>query len=306
MRTLLHDPAFAAAVAGRALVLVDAGARGELDPPWAGLGPEVLTVVGFEPDAEECRRLQDAAPPGRRYLPVALWSHDAEVQVHVAATPSCSSVHPPNERLLRRYADPHVRPRDTAAVERYPARPLDAVLDEQDVRADVLKVDVQGAEAEILRGAARALRETIDVAIVETWTVEVHRGQGRTHDVLALAADAGLSLFDVGIAAAWERRSADGLDLVGKRQVVGLDLLLIRDPADWPADADPVRRAKAAAVAEAFGFPDVALELLPSEGPLREAVLAGAAERRAARDSRWRRVRHLLGKSDPAFASLHA
>lgn len=306
MTGLLHDPAFAAAIAGEPLVLVDAGARGRLDPPWEGLGAEVLTVVGFEPDADECRRLEAAAPAGQRYLPVALWSHATEVDVHVAATPSCSSVHPPNAELLRRYADPHVRPRDTASVARFPAQALDDVLDEHGLRADVLKVDVQGAEAEILRGAARALRETVDVAIVETWTVEVHRGQGRTHDVLALAADAGLSLFDVGVAAAWDRRASAGLDLAGKRQLVGLDLLLIRDPADFPAEAGPVRRAKAAAVAEAYGFPDVALELLPDGGPLRDAVLAGAAERRAARGSRLRRVRGILGRPGPDFAPLHA
>jgi FkbM family methyltransferase len=306
MTGLLGSSELAAFLRGNPIQLVDAGARGEPEPPWNGLDPGVLEIIGFEPDADECVRLNAAAPAGRRYLPVALWSADGEIDIHVASTPSCSSVLPPNADLLSRYAPAHVRPRDTTAVVSYPARPLDGVLADHGLACDVLKVDVQGAEAEVLRGAQRSLRESIDVAVVETWTVEVHRGQDTTGAVLGLAAEAGLSLFDVGVAAAWARRSTTGGDLGGKNQITGLDLLLLRDPADWPADAPDARKAKAAAVVEAFGFPEVAAELLADIPPLREVVLAAGRERLRARRDPLTRVRRLLGRGTPEFAQLHA
>jgi FkbM family methyltransferase len=306
MSGLLASQALRGALEGEPITLVDAGARGALDPPWAGLPADVLHVVGFEPDERECERLNAAAQPGRRYLPVALWSDEREVDVHVAATASCSSVLPPNAPLLARYAPAHVDPRDTTAIASYPARPLDAVLSQHGLRCDVLKVDVQGAEGEVLRGARETLRDQIDVAIVETWTTEVHAGQLLTGDVLALARAAGLSLFDVSVAAAWGRRSTGELDLAGKHQVVGLDLLFVRDPADWPVGAPLPRRVRCAAVAEAFGFPDVALELVADQPELRDVILDGARHRRERR-GRLAAVRRRLSRdTTPDFAPLHA
>jgi FkbM family methyltransferase len=306
MSGLLTSPALRDALAGEPIALVDAGARGEPDPPWAGLGADVLSITGFEPDAGECERLNAAAPAGRRYLPVALWSQEREIDVHVAATPSCSSVLPPNAPLLARYAPAHVDPRDTTALASYPARPLDAVLAEHGLRCDVLKIDVQGAEGEVLRGARETLRDQVDIAIVETWTTEVHAGQLLTGDVLALAHAAGLSLFDVSVAAAWGRRSTGDLDLAGKHQVVGLDLLLVRDPADWPPGAPLARRARCAAVAEAFGFPDVALELIGDRPALRDVILDGARRRRERRGRLAAMRRRLTGDTSSDFAPLHA
>lgn len=305
MSALLASPLFAERVAGDPLVVVDVGARGELQPPWDTVSPEALRVIGFEPDREECQRLNESAGADARYVPAALWSGPGEVDVHVARTPSCSSVHPPNAPFLARYAPPHVEPRDTLTVARYPSATLDGVLDAERVRCDVIKVDTQGAEREILQGAERVLREDAFAAIVETWTVPVHAGQGLTGDIMQLAHEAGLSLFDVAVAAAWERRSAADRNLGGKRQIVGLDLLFLRDPADWPAGAPETRRIKAAAVAEAFGFPDVALELLDGERALAAIVLAAAAER--TRPRRLGRLRSVLGRGpDTPFAPLHA
>jgi len=306
MSGLLTSAPLAAALAGDPIRLVDAGARGEPDPPWRGLDPGVLEIIGFEPDAAECDRLNAAAGRGRRYLPVALWSAEQEVEINVAATPSCSSVRAPDLRLLERYAPPHVDPRRTTSVVRYPARTLDAVLAEHGLGCDVLKIDVQGSESDVLQGATQTLAREVDVAIVETWTVPVHSGQGTTAEVLELAAAAKLSLFDIGIAAAWERRASAGFELAGKRQITGLDLLLIRDPADWPSDAPLPRRAKAAAVAEAFGFPDVAYELVGDEATLREVVLDAAQQRAAGRRGAMNRVRRVLGRVGPEFAPLHA
>jgi FkbM family methyltransferase len=300
------SPEFADLVREDPIVLIDVGARGELEEPWRLMDPATVQVIGFEPDHEECARLSHA-DPARRYLPVALWSTDTDVDVHVAAYPGCTSVHPPNAALLERYAPEHVEPRTTTAVARYPARRLDDVLREEGIVCDVVKIDTQGSEGEVIRGATEALRRDAFAVLVETWTVEVHRGQALTGDVMRELADLGFSLFDVGVAAAWTRRAAAGVDLVAKRQVTGLDLLMLKDPGPEGSTLD---RVKWAGIADGYGFTDYALEILASDrsieaDAMRAAVLRGAAPAPARAPRRGPFGRRTGVAEESPFASLH-
>jgi FkbM family methyltransferase len=306
-RRALFSTAFQDAIAGDPITLVDAGARGGLEEPWQSLPSGTLEVVGFEPDTEECERLNANAPPGRRFLPVALWDRDGEVELHVADVPSCSSVHPPNAELLAAYRPEHARPRATRSVVRYPATTLDKALAKHPVSCDVLKVDTQGSEGEILSGGIETIRSDVLCAIVETWTVPVHRGQALTGDVLQLMDRAGMTLFDAQVAAAWRRPLPDGVEADGKRQVTGMDLLFLRDPL--PSEPES-RVLKLAVVADVFGFPDFALDLLAgrsstSAGTVRDAVIAG---NRAVSPPRTLldRLRRRRPSAPPDFAPLHS
>jgi FkbM family methyltransferase len=300
-------PAFAQLVADEPLVLIDIGARGDPEEPWALMDPAALRVVGFEPDREECERLS-RKDPGRRYLPQAVWDETTDVDVHVAAHPGCTSVHPPNGPLLERYAPEHVRPRDTTAVMRYPARPLDEVLSDEGIVPDVVKIDTQGSEGEVIAGARETLRRHAFAVIVETWTIEVHQGQALTHDVMRALTGLGYSVFDVQVAAAWTRRSGMVGDLVAKRQVTGLDLLMLKDPV---AEARTRDRVVWAGVADAFGFTDYALEILAPDSSaeaaaMRRAVIAGAAPVPRENGLRARLRRGGRRSVDRPFASLHS
>lgn len=299
-------PAFAGLVHEDPVVLVDVGARGELEEPWRLMDPAAVQVVGFEPDREECDRLAQQ-DPSRRYLPVALWSSDTEVDVHVAAYPGCTSVHPPNASVLARYAPEHVEPRATRTVARYPARRLDDVLRDEGIKCDVVKIDTQGSEGEIIRGAPESLGRDAFAVIVETWTVEVHRGQALTGDIMRELADLGFSVFDVGVAAAWTRRAGAGAELVAKRQVTGLDLLMLKDPAP---EGSTIDRVKWAGIADAFGFTDYALEILspdhsPEAGTMRDAVMRGAAPVTETPQRRGVLGRRAAAAPGDPFASLH-
>jgi FkbM family methyltransferase len=196
-------------------------------------------------------------------VPKALWSQTGRVALHRAAVASTSSVHPPNFPLLGRFLAQHGEPRTTLATLEVECTDLDGALARLGRQADFIKIDTQGAEYEILSGAARALGDSILGAVVETWTTEVHRGQRLAGDVLRLMHDHGFELFDVSIAAAWHRRRARDVPSLGRRQIVGLDLLFLKEPALDPARfARPAVAAKAAAIAELYGVPELALELL--------------------------------------------
>jgi FkbM family methyltransferase len=304
-------------VAGEPLVLADVGARGELEEPWAHFWPETLRVLGFEPDREECARLERAhSRDGWSFFPVGLWDREGEVSIHVADRPSCSSVHPPNLEMIQGFEAKHWTPRLTRSVVSYPCTTLDAVLAGAATGCDFLKVDTQGSEYEILSGARGALTDQISGVLVETWTTEVHRGQRLTGDVLALMAGLGFDLFDVNVAAAWRRATASSDRLLGKSQVVGLDLLFLKHPARLPGAVGLPRVAKAAAIADAYGFPDFAVQILrdrqrerPAEAPdltrASEQIIRAAHARQGTFQRIRRRLLRTLRRRGGDFASLH-
>jgi FkbM family methyltransferase len=305
---LLLSPRFAESLAEDPIVLVDVGARGDAEEPWRSLRGGPLRVVGFEPDEAECERLNSASRPGEHYIPAALWSEPGRVPVHVAEFPGCSSVHPPDMDFLSAYAEPHWKPRRTTARVEFDATTLDAVAAEHGLDVDFLKIDTQGSEWEILSGAEQVLRGQVFGAVVETWTAPVHEGQRLAGEVMTLMAKRGFGLFDLNVAAAWGRSATDGDDLGGKRQLMGLDLLFLRQPARWEGERDAQKRLKGAAIAEAYGFPDYALELLdgPGQDWARETLLASAHERLRRRRSLRGRIESLTGRGSDDFASLHS
>jgi len=312
---LLFSPCFTEWVRPDPLSLVDAGARGGMGEPWCRVDHAAIRVIGFEPDQKECDRLNQSGSGIIQYLPTALWSSAGKLKIHCAAVPSCSSVHPPNLEDLRRYEDPHWKPRETQRVMTVPSVPLDRILKEKQLKCDFLKVDTQGSEYEILKGGSATLKGQVLGVLVETWTQEVHRGQHLMGDVFKLLVDHGFSLFDVGIAAAWKRKIGAGLGLSGKSQVVGLDLLFFKNTNHWDLrEAKPLTVIKAAGLFEVYGFPDYALELLDQAmacgvdpfllKKARQVVVECSRKQR--NPFKQGRLARLLGTSETDFASLHS
>lgn len=314
---IIYSDEFRDLVAGAPLVYVDAGARGGLEGPWARIADERIHVLAFEPDAAACAELKSAGTGRFNALPKALWSQVGTVPVHLAETGSTSSVHPPNFALLDRFPSERMSPRTTVRLATVDCTSLDVALAELDCQADFIKLDTQGAEFEILQGATRALDESVFGVVAESWTVEVHKGQKLTGDILNFMQAKGFGLFDLSIAAAWHRRSADRPALTGKREIVGLDLLFLREPTEVRERfKSPVTAAKAAAIAELYGLPDLAIELLGmcearSEaetallGKLRNQILGedDAMQPRPANLTSLQRLRSLFRREKPEARS---
>ena len=276
---VIYAPPFVEVLQNHPLGLIDAGAQGDIGVLWrdfAEANPGCLRAVGFEPIPEAAASLMAQPRSDRRYFPVALWNRNDRLRLHLAHVPTCSSIHPPHEALNRRLYNPGARvnnwtPRETVDVVEVDGRRLDDVVAGLEWDLDVLKVDTQGAELEILDGASKTLRGLFAV-LLETWTVEIHSGQALFHDVARTMSNAGFRFMTYELAGLvmqetfHARLSAVGLDswqVPMRHQVSSLELLYFRDSADYVDEADSVYRvAKAAAVADLYGYPDVACELL--------------------------------------------
>jgi FkbM family methyltransferase len=146
----------------RPLNLVNAGARWGASDNWMRLAGHTR-VICFEPDKEECARLNESAQANVTFLPMALASYDGSLSLFVTKEPACSSVYQPIETLYRDYPGLEmIEPESRAEI---PCRALDSVLYEMGItNVDAIKLDTQGSELDILKGAKASL---LSAAIVD-------------------------------------------------------------------------------------------------------------------------------------------
>jgi FkbM family methyltransferase len=140
--------------------IVDAGAAAYETDPYARLSQQGLCdVIGFEPNADNCAKRNADARPGHRYLPYALG--DGRVRrFYECQNPLTSSLYRPNAPMLAKFSRldlPVVAEHDIQT------HRLDDLTEIQDI--DYLKLDVQGAELDIILGGPRLLQGT---ALVHT------------------------------------------------------------------------------------------------------------------------------------------
>src|SRR5208283_3794880 len=84
--------------------VIDVGAHGtgEADVYAPALAADGSLVIGFEPNAVECARLNDQGGAGRRYFPYAI-GDGRRGTFHRCKAPLTSSLLRPNQDLLMRY-----------------------------------------------------------------------------------------------------------------------------------------------------------------------------------------------------------
>jgi FkbM family methyltransferase len=182
------------ALGPNSVAIADVGARWGAAAAWFRLKP-LARVFGFEPDPEECARLNQLAEPGQeQFAPFALGGRDGKGTLYLTREPACSSLYPPSPEMIERY--PSLRasmsPVGTLSV------PLvtmanwarNASVD----RLDFIKLDTQGAELEILRGAGALLDGCLGIE-AEIMFHPLYVGQPLFADVDAFLRSRGFSLW---------------------------------------------------------------------------------------------------------------
>lgn len=132
----------------------DIGSRGMTAAEWH-VHAENVHVVGFEPDAEECEKLNfqtDATPfKSEHHYPFVLSMADGNREFFVTRDPACSSLYRPNKRWFAHNSGDPDRA-DVIEMMNVYTRSLKSFCDTEAVWPDFIKIDAQGAEAEILVG----------------------------------------------------------------------------------------------------------------------------------------------------------
>jgi FkbM family methyltransferase len=176
--------------------VIDVGARSAgMEGKWWRLDG-VAAYFGFEPDVEECGRL-NASAQGldgiEKYFPVALGAAEEEATLFITQNPACSSLYAPDEAVITRYPELQVAKRTSEM--KVSVVPLDKWWDDN-ARPDVsfVKLDTQGSELDILRGGVRLLKGCVGCE-VEVEFSPIYRQQPLFHEVDRFMREAGFTLW---------------------------------------------------------------------------------------------------------------
>jgi len=276
------------------LVAVDVGARGDVPPPWIALDG-AARVIAFEPDPDACARLSEtyrSRGNGELYraLPVALSGSGGRRTLFVTHRPSGSSLLPPETALLDAYVGhDYLHPITERAVD---TRSLGEVLDELGEPAvDLMKLDIQGAELEVVRGLGDARIDRLLAVELEACMEEKYRGQPTFCEIQEFMAARGFELFDLNRAYAYRVR--DGAEDGYHRAVFGVD-----GDSDsiagrlWDVDALYFRRPDAALIADETAVRKLATlyctydRFVEAANLVERAEAAGTLAHAAAREAR--------------------
>lgn len=220
---------------GKGRVLVDAGANiGMTSIALAAGAPDHAALLCFEPDprcAALLRHNMEAnGLTAARCFGMALGGHDGTARMRQANANSATNLILSEESRVQRAG---------AQVVDVPIRRLDGVLAEQGIdRLDFLKIDVEGAEALVMQGAAEAIAKHRPFVFVEfnLWT-QMTVAARNPMDVLAewRAAYKHMVVFN-DLGRPFAIHDNDGLLWVLHSALTrrgGLDDLILCDRLDW-------------------------------------------------------------------------
>lgn len=142
------------------LTIVDVGARGGIEGHWRVFG-NCLKAIAFEPDKSECDRL-NALNDGVTYLPFALSRDGGPRDLHIAGHHASSSFFPNKREFVDRFTNSEMV--KVQSVTRVDTVTLAQALETNGIpNIDFIKLDVEGAELEVLEGSGRYISNLLGI-----------------------------------------------------------------------------------------------------------------------------------------------
>lgn len=264
--------------------IIDCGARGGSLSDWDSLG-KYIVLYGFDPDEAECTRLNEMAnSKGYKhfYFPFCLaGKNEYNRKFYITNNLSSCSLYQPNEKRIKRF-------RSSAFGKPMPTQNAVGLKEIIEINTicldswsknnnitdiDFIKLDIQGAELEVLTGGS-ALLQTVLGLNVEVWFIPVYIGQPLFCDIDIFLRSHNFDFFSMYIYTAgqfsgrmvspivfdkvntfWEQRYAG--------QLVTADVLYLKDPIHLESpDTNTIKLLKLICIAEMCNQVEYAFELL--------------------------------------------
>lgn len=200
--------------------LFDVGAAGNIEPRWCQIEDSII-YTGFEPDKRSRELLMKNKNSCLKYslIPYALWEVGCDLTLNLCKKLQNSSVYTPNFDLINKYPDPDRYQIDKTVV--VPAIKLD---DNDSIDCDFMKIDVQGAELNVLKGGGKFLNKVLGLE-VEVEFMEIYKDQALFCEVNNYLVAAGFEFMDFITLVRWSN-SPD----LGAGQLSFGDALFLRAP----------------------------------------------------------------------------
>ncbi|MEH1999180.1 MAG: FkbM family methyltransferase [Nostoc sp.] len=178
------------------IVMYDVGARYGIHYLYTELVKHPnFSVIGFEPDEEEASKLNENNMSGiRQTFPLALAESEGVRTIYITKHPGCCSLYLPNTKFLSNYLISDLfEIVDTISVKTIS---LDQFIAKFEVsKPHYLKLDIQGAEYEVLNGGQSALKNNVIGIFLETYLQEIYIDSPLFFDIHNLLTSLGFKLI---------------------------------------------------------------------------------------------------------------
>ncbi|MBI3616088.1 MAG: FkbM family methyltransferase [Candidatus Omnitrophica bacterium] len=272
--------------------VIDVGSRGGIHPRLRPIA-SIIDVVGFEPDAEEVRRLQGEETGlfrSVRHLPYALGQTDGRQTLHLCRSRGTSSFLKPNRPFLDRFPD--ASRFDVETAQSVEVKSLDGLIQGFSGglprQIDFLKLDTQGSELLVLKGAHQTLRSQVVALDIEVEFAPLYESQPLFRDVDAYLAECGFTLFKLR-RMEWVRRGYAERPYRSGGQIVFGEAVYLKDPLSneqWSPTAHQVEALVLLAILYGqHDFVKELMELAPIQGRCDVPAIRAVLERNSRRSN---------------------
>lgn len=258
------------------LVALDIGARGGVSRDLLMLADSV-DVYGFEPDSEECDRLNSqnrSEWKTVKYTPVALGERDETIDINLYRRRGCSSRLTARQKTAELYSRGDYYIHDgTMKVE---ARRLDDLATEHRIESPAfMKIDVQGMELEVFRGSLHTLTESLVGVRSEVGFYPLYDGQPLLAEIDQFLRPFGFAPMRWLELHEWRRTTKAKVPKLGPKpmpysrgQLMHGDILYLLQPEDLPdvTESQLRRLVRLGLVAVVYDLLDHALAVFGRKG----------------------------------------
>lgn len=230
------------------ITIVDIGAAGGLHKRWKKVEKH-LQAFCFEPDQRSFEKLSN-----NKHIickNIGLNNKKDFVKIYLTKKPTCSSMYLPNKEFIKNFQNP-----DRFEV----VEEIDINVDTLDNQlsllncndVDFIKIDTQGSELKIIKGAKNIL-DSVFGLMIEVEFNPIYKGQPLFSDVESYLNNCGFQLFDL-ILSRWSRKS------YGMNQLIAADAIYFKSLNHF-TNLSRYKLLKAISICLLFGFFGYATDL---------------------------------------------
>ena len=264
------------------LVVVDVGARKGFEKHW-DYYKDQCRLFGFEPNEDSFKEcLERKSNEQTTYYPFALDIEKGERDFYHTSYLSSCGFYKPDKKIVKRFGSEDVF--NITHITKVNTIDLDSIALEVGLpNIDFIKLDTEGSELDILKGAEKALKSSVLGLSIEVEFLRMYLDQPLFPEVDQYLQSLNFELYDLDLNRRTRKALAPhGVSRLDLGQLVQGQALYFRNAID-ELDSPETRRSwnkerilKLACIQELFNLPDCAIELIQKGDSLKLLELGDA------------------------------